>query len=159
LFDKIKNKDPYKIYSTLIGATLDDRQLQTAPIFGLEIAFPFWDRKVQKYINALPRHYKYRKNETKVLFKEVLKNNIPSHIWERPKHSFDYPFDRLLRHNNCEILKKYLAKDALNDHLLFIPFIVEEYVKKFKDGDSTVKFKIWSLIVFQAWYYNYYKSL
>lgn len=159
IFAENSEKEPYELYSMLLGSTADDRQHQTAPLFGLNIAYPYWDRNVQKFVKQLPLEYKYNNGTSKILFRRLLEEFIPSNIWDKPKHSFDYPFEKLLRHNDCELPKSYLSKNAVNEHMLFIPLVAEKYLQRFLKGDASVKFKIWALVVFQAWYFNYYKQL
>ena len=158
LFAEHSHKEPYELYSILIGALADDRQLQTAPLYDIDIAFPFWDRKVQEYVKNLPLKYKYHDGTSKILFRKLLEELIPTNIWDKPKHPFDYPFKNLLIYSDYKLPKLFLSRDVIKKQGFFDSFIVEKYLKKFLDGDDSIKFKIWALVVFQAWYFNHYQT-
>ena len=158
LFAEHSHKEPYELYSILIGALADDRQLQTAPLYSIDIAFPFWDRKVQEYVKNLPLKYKYHNGTSKILFRKLLEELIPINIWDKPKHPFDYPFKNLLIYNDYKLPKLFLSRDVIKKQGFFDSLIVEKYLKKFLDGDDSTKFKIWALVVFQAWYFNHYQT-
>jgi asparagine synthase (glutamine-hydrolysing) len=158
LFSEHSDKEPYELYSLLIGALPDDRIHQTFALLEKKVAFPFFDRSVQEFVRRLPLRYKYGNGTSKVLFREALGEVLPSNIWDKPKHGFDYPFENLLRYKNNELPKTLLSKNAVDIHRLFDFTVIEQYLHRFLSGDDTVKFKIWALIVFQAWYLRHYKA-
>ena len=47
----------------------------------------------------------------------------------------------------------------LKKHGFFDKQVIEENKRKYFNGDDSVNFKIWALIVFQGWYENYYSNL
>ena len=159
IYNAHTDNDPYVLYSKLMGSLPDDRLHQCSSFFGLEVAFPFFDKKVQAYVRQLPLSYKYDKGCSKLLFRKALAKYVPEEVWTRPKHGFDYPFVRLLQSYDFGLVKTYLSPDALTKHGLFDPKVVEHYVKRFMDGDNSVKFKIWGLVLFQGWYENYFRKL
>lgn len=158
MYEENLHKDPFDLYSLLIGALPDDRIHQTASIFGVKVAFPYFDRNVQEFVRSLPLKYKYNDNTSKILFRKLLKEIIPLTIWDKPKHAFDYPFEQLLKHEDYKLPKTFLTREVLSEHGYFDSAIAEKYLKAFLSGDNSVKFKIWALVVFQAWYVSYYKN-
>lgn len=152
-------KQPYELYSMLIGALPDDRIHQSASSVGLNVEFPYFDREIQGFVKGLPLKYKYNQGISKFLFRELLNEFVPLSIWDKPKHGFNYPFENLMRYDDCRLLRSFLSGDMLREHMLFDPLVAERYLQRFLNGDDTVKFKIWALVVFQAWFFNYYKLL
>lgn len=159
LYSRNSRKEPYELYSMLIGALPDDRIHQSASLFELNVEFPYFDHDIQRFIKGLPLKYKYNHGISKLLFRELLNEFIPISIWDKPKHGFNYPFEKLLRHDDCGLLRSFLSRDMIGQHMLFDPLITEKYVQRFLNGDDAVKFKIWALVVFQAWFFNYYRLL
>jgi len=157
IFKKNSSKEPYELYSILIGTLPDDRIHQTSAIFDREVVFPFFDQSVQEFVRNLPTKYKYNNGVHKILYKNLLEEFIPRNIWEKPKQGFNYPFENLLKYNDYNLPKTFLSNDAISIHGFFDPLIVEEYLQRFLNSDDTVKFKIWALVVFQAWYLRHYK--
>lgn len=84
---------------------------------------------------------------------------MPQTIWDVPKHGFDYPFEQLLRYRDDFLLDEYLSPEALAQHGFFNPAVVDGYLKRFRAGDLSLRFKIWALVMFQAWYRNFYLVL
>ena len=152
-------KSPYELYSMLMGALPDDRIHQSAVIWGPEVGFPFFDREVRKYVHGLPFQFRYGDKESKRLFRVLLEKYVPRAIWDVPKHGFDYPFEKLLLYRDAELIREYISASSLAEHNLFDSSMVNNYTQRFLSGDHTLKFKIWALVVFQAWYGNYYKRL
>lgn len=158
IYNANKNKSPYELYSMLMGALPDDRVHQSSAVFGPEVRFPFFDRDVQAYVRSLPITFRYSKNEPKKMYREILKRYVPQHIWDVPKHGFDYPFEKLLLYRNGELVRQYITKEKLERHNLFDVEKVIHYTQKFLQGDFSLKFKIWGLVVFQGWHENYYRK-
>lgn len=159
LFVKNLRKTPYEIYSRLMGALPDDRVNQSSSITGVNVSFPFFDRKIQTYVRSLPMPYRHRKGLSKKLYRDLLRKYIPAEIWDVPKHGFNYKFWNLMQYNNFELIETLLAKKELMEHGLFDTAVVDEYVKRFKSGDPNVRFKIWGLVMFQGWYRNFYSKV
>lgn len=159
MYEENLHKDPFDLYSLLIGALPDDRIHQTADLFGVNVALPYFDRNVQEFVRSLPFKYKYNNKTSKVLFRKLLKDIIPLSVWDKPKHAFDYPFEQLLKHEDYKLPNTFLSRDVINEHGYFDSALADKYLRIFLNGDNSVKFKIWALVVFQAWYLSYYKLL
>ncbi|WP_429885861.1 asparagine synthetase B family protein [Geoalkalibacter halelectricus] len=150
---------PYELYSSLMGNLPDDRIHQSSAVFGPEVAFPFFDPIVRSFVRSLPHEYRYTPDEPKRLFRSLLGRYVPQAIWDVPKHGFDYPFEQLLRYRDDFLLGEYLSPEALAHHGFFNPAVVDSYLKQFRAGDLSLRFKIWALVMFQAWYRNFYLAL
>ena len=159
LYDKHRTLSPYDLYSLLIGALPDDRIHQASALFGLAVAFPYFDRKVQSFVRRIPFADKYDRGVSKVLYRQLLEEHLPSYLWDIPKHGFDYAIDRLMRHDNCALLSRYLSQEAITAHGLFSFPVVQRQLTYFLSGDSRSQFRLWALLLFQAWYHNHYLAL
>lgn len=150
------NKTPYELYSLLMGNLPDDRIHQSRAIFGPEVSFPFFDRNIQSFVRNLPMHFRYAPDEPKKLFRHLLGRYVPQTIWDVPKHGFDYPFESLMCYRDNYLIRKYLSPESLSRHGLFDAKIATECINSFLAGDRSKRFKVWALVVFQAWYENSY---
>jgi asparagine synthase (glutamine-hydrolysing) len=159
IYDNNRDKTPFELYSMLMAALPDERIHFCSSIFGPDVVFPFFDRTIQAFVRNLPLSHRYANGITKVLFRKALESYLPRDLWNVPKHGFDYPFADLLRSNGCELVNSYLSQHALAKHEFFDKSIVKRFVQRFTGGDRTVDFKIWGLVVFQAWYQNFYEKL
>lgn len=150
-------QSPYELYSLLMGNLPDDRIHQSREIFGPEVVFPFFDHTIQSFVRSLPLTYRYAPDKPKKLFRHLLGRYVPQEIWDVPKHGFDYPFENLMTYHDNYLIKTYLSPESLAQHGLLDPEIVTKYVHDFLAGDLSLRFKIWALVVFQAWYDNFYR--
>lgn len=158
-FEDHKNKGIYELYRQLLMSMPDDRITESLKIYGLRPCFPFWDSRVKSLLQKVPFEYKYFNGQNKYLYKKLLGKYVPEDIWNVPKHGFDYPFEKLLQYRSNELIKNYLSFSSLKNYGFFDPQVVDDYVRRFMNGDLSVRFKIWGLIVFQAWYENYFLNL
>jgi len=156
LFTENRNLNPLELYSLLIGSLPDDRVHQIARICKQEIAFPFFDRKLQAFVRSLPLKMRYRKGKEKLLYRKTLEGLVPSQLWCRPKHGFNYPFERLLKYKDYLLPRELLKKEFLDLHGFFDTSVVQSYLNKYILGDVSLRFKIWALVVFQGWYLFHY---
>jgi asparagine synthase (glutamine-hydrolysing) len=151
-FNGYKKKGIYELYRQLMISMPDDRLIEPLRYYKVKPVLPFFDKSLREYIDSLPFHLKFKDGAGKVLYRELLGKYIPKDLWDVPKHGFDYPFQKLLRHDNSKLLRTYLSKDAISECGFFDFSVVDNYLQKFIRGDNTVKFKIWALMIFMAWY-------
>lgn len=153
------DKNPYELYSMLMGALPDDRIHSCSSMFGPDISFPFFDRTIRTYVRKLPMKHRYTEGTSKILFRELLNEYVPQEIWNVPKKGFDFPFADLLRADNFELIRTYLSDQSLSQHGFFNKRILQPCIDQFIKGNPQVNFKIWGLVLFQAWYENFYKKI
>jgi asparagine synthase (glutamine-hydrolysing) len=143
--------DHFDRYSALLGNLPDDRVHQAAELTGLQVRFPYWDRDVEQLIRGLPRDYRYTEAEPKRLLRALLGRYVPRHVWDAPKHGFDFPFVTLLQYDALALVRRYLDTGLLKRQGLVEARRVVEYVRAFQAGDSGLGFRIWALVVLFAW--------
>lgn len=155
-FREHRNEGAYELYRKLLINMPDYRITDTCRLMGFDPIFPFFDRDLRVFVEALPMDYKYRQGENKALYKALLAQMVPREIWDVPKHGFDYPFEKLLLYKDADLVTRYMNTEALRQHNFFDLTMVENYRQKFLAGDHSLKFKIWNLVVFQCWYEKFY---
>lgn len=64
---------------------------RSSMFYSLETRAPFLNSKLINLAYSLPEKYKITKNETKIILKEILKEYVPSNLFERPKMGFGIP--------------------------------------------------------------------
>jgi asparagine synthase (glutamine-hydrolysing) len=138
-------------YSALMGNLPDDRVHQAAQATGLRIRFPYGDARVADLVRSLPHEYLYSQKQPKRLLRELLARYVPAHLWDQPKHGFDFPFVAFMRHDEHAVLRRYLASDVLERHGLLHGDIVEAYLDRFIQGDDSLGFRIWGMLVLFGW--------
>ncbi len=137
----------------------DYRIIETVRLMGFNPVFPYHDQDFKQLILSIPDKHKHRGNETKALYRAILETMVPRNIWDVKKHGFNFPFEKLLLHKDADLVNRYIGDTALQQQTFFDKSMVREYRDKFLDGDSSLKFKIWALVVFQCWYEKHYSDL
>lgn len=91
-----------------------DREARDA---GVEVRFPFWDRRLIDYALALPTEAKLRGGWTRMILREALRRDLPDKVlWRRDKHDFSAQLLRGLRRSawvsteRLEALRPLLAR-------------------------------------------------
>lgn len=156
VFNQNSKSNALNLYSMLLSNMPDDRIHEMANLCDLTVRFPFWDKDIVNFVKGLPDSYKYKKGVPKRLLRELLSKYIPESFWNKPKQGFNFPFELLLKYNDFELIKKNLNADTLNQHGFFNSQVVKDYVNRYINGDTSLRFKIWALIVFQAWYSKHF---
>jgi asparagine synthase (glutamine-hydrolysing) len=135
----------------LLGNLPDDRVHQAAELTSLRVRFPYGDRRVVDLVRGLPLAYRYTDAEPKRLLRALLGRYVPRHLWDVPKHGFDFPFVDVLHYDSHALVRRYLGPRVLERHGLVDPAMVENYAQAFRAGDRSMGFRIWGLVVLFAW--------
>ena len=91
--------------------------------------------------------------------KDTFHSLLPDKFEKLPKIGFGIPIDRWFRNELRGMVEELLNKENIEKQQLFnwdyVNQILEEhYAGKKNNGD-----KIWTLIVFQKWYYTYFVNM
>ena len=146
----------FEKYSAMYRYASDDRIHQAGRVFGVNVRFPFWDQKVQSFADGLRKEFRYKDGEQKRIIAAALEKHVPKDILSIQKTGFVFPIVEFMKQNNGELIHAHLNSKALKMHELFDYKLVQSTVDRFLDGDNSMKFKVWGLIVFQAWYQHHY---
>jgi asparagine synthase (glutamine-hydrolysing) len=146
----------FEKYSALYRYASDDRIHQAGRVFGVNVRFPYWDQKVQSFADGLRKEFRYKNGEQKRIIGAALREYIPDKILKIRKTGFIFPIDEFMKNNNGEVIRMYINTDSLKKHELFNSRVVKSTVDRYLAGDDSMKFKVWALVVFQAWYENHF---
>ncbi len=126
---------------------------------GLEIRSPFLDHEVVDFAFTLPTSYKINGKMKKRIVQDAFRKLLPPELYNRPKKGFDVPLQGWFRNElSGFIFDNLLSPSFIREQGLFsYPAIaaVKEQLYSSSPGDSVEV--LWTLIVFQSWYKNYYQ--
>lgn len=125
---------------------------------GLEVREPMLDHKLVEFAFGLPIEFKYSQGITKRILRDILRRYLPDELVDRSKHGFSVPLGDWLRGPLRDLALDYLSFDRIHRQGLFDPVFVQETVTQFFSGARTSPKKIWSLVVFQAWYEQWLRN-
>jgi asparagine synthase (glutamine-hydrolysing) len=100
----------------IMPATLEMLE-QTAAPFGVEVRFPFWDRRLIEFCLGLPPQFKIRDGCTRWIMRRAMEGLLPAEVqWRREKSDMSHSFKHCLFKHGLGDLN--MADAAANKHLL-----------------------------------------
>lgn len=117
----------------------------------LETRAPFLDRDVIEFAWSLPMHMKIRNGKGKWLLRQLLDRHVPRKLMERPKMGFGIPLDQWLRGPLREWGEALLEEDRLKREGYLDPAPIREAWGRHQRGEASFGYRLWSVLMFQAW--------
>lgn len=124
---------------------------RAAMAVSLETRVPLLDRDLVEFAWRLPLGLKIRGNTTKWILRQVLYRSVPAELIERPKMGFGIPLDSWLRGPLRRWAEALIDQRRLLDEGFFHPAAVRDAWTALMRGDSRQQFKLWGILMFQAW--------
>ena len=124
----------------------------------LECRAPFLDHALIEFCMKIPPQMKLKNNNMKYLLKNAFKNDLPEEILNRPKHGFGAPVENWLKKPLRQMTFDYLAPGCKIESLInriAIDSIIESVYKLNKCEDYRVPFKLWLILILEAWMRSY----
>ena len=168
LFDNKKHSKP-SLYRDHVGTIETVNDMLTADYLGylhddnlckvdraamsvsLETRVPFLDKNLIKFAQELPFKYKIRKNESKWILKESLFKKLDKSLFDRPKSGFAIPIHDWLRGDLKDWVNHLFYDLQAEDEELINYQVVRLYWTRFLNGDDSLAYPIWDLIMLRAW--------
>jgi len=130
---------------------------RTSMRHGLEVRAPFLDTAIVEFANSLPTSFKQKGFATKRILKETMRGKIPDEIINRPKKGFGIPLAQWLSSDLRPFCESVLSREEISKSGLF----KYEYVERLKDDHFAKRSnnykELWTLMVFQIWYNQWFK--
>ena len=117
----------------------------------LETRAPFLDRDVIELAWSLPQRMKLRDGQGKWALRQLLDRHVPRALVERPKMGFGVPLDQWLRGPLRDWAETLLAEDRLRQEGFFHPAPIRKAWKLHLRGNGDFGYRLWSVLMFQAW--------
>jgi len=117
----------------------------------LETRAPFLDRDVVEFAWSLPMSMKLRDGRGKWLLRQLLDRHVPRELVERPKMGFGIPLDDWLRGPLRDWAEALLDETRLRREGFLQPEPIRETWKRHLAGQASFGYRLWSVLMFQAW--------
>ncbi|ADU64297.1 MAG: asparagine synthase (glutamine-hydrolyzing) [Pseudodesulfovibrio sp.] len=117
----------------------------------LESRAPYLDHRVAEFAWRLPVSMLVAGGQGKRILRRVLDNYVPRALVDRPKAGFDVPLDRWLRGPLKAWAAELLAPDRLRRQGLFNEGVVARQLADHASGRRDNQYRLWNLLMFQAW--------
>ena len=117
----------------------------------LELRAPLLDHRVIELAWRLPQKYKIREGRSKWLLRRILDKYVPAKLIDRPKSGFGIPFGQWLRDPLREWVEDLLDEKKLKQEGFFQADVVRQYWQEHLSGQCNWQYKLWPILMFQAW--------
>lgn len=122
---------------------------------GLELRAPFTDHRLIEQLARVPRRYKLRGGQTKLLLRNAATHLVASKILNRQKIGFNPPMGLWLRGQLRPLLHDYLSERQLRHRGYFRSKVVQELIWDHLHGYRDYSLHLWALISFEEWHRQY----
>ncbi|MHC4277296.1 MAG: asparagine synthase (glutamine-hydrolyzing) [Planctomycetota bacterium] len=122
----------------------------------LEVRSPFLDTNLVEGVTRIPASFKLRNTQTKVLLKLLARKYLPKETIHRKKMGFGMPINKWFMEDLKPFILEEFDRKNVADVLNYkeIRKVVDGHLQGRKDNRT----KIWTLLIFQLWYKNYFKG-
>jgi asparagine synthase (glutamine-hydrolysing) len=121
--------------------------------FGLETRAPYLDHRLAAFAWTLPQNMRVNQEhgQGKTLLRELLYRYVPRELVERPKMGFGVPVGDWLTGPLRQWAEELLDPTSLEQQGYLRPEPVTRAWMRLKMGRSEEQFRVWNLLMFQAW--------
>lgn len=148
----VVNKMLYLDISTLLPNEILFFNDMLSMAHSVEVRTPFLDYRMVELACTISDTLKIRDGMLKYILRKVAARYLPKEILERPKEGFVLPKNQWMRGEMLPMIRETLTEERLAAHGLFDGAYVNGLLNRFVDGDETLTFKLWTLVMFQIWY-------
>ena len=124
---------------------------RAAMAVSLETRAPFLDHRVVELAWRLPMHMKLRDGRGKWILRQLLDRHVPRSLVERPKMGFAIPLDAWLRGPLRDWAADLLDEGRLRREGFLEPRAIVRAWRSHMRGDGSFGYRLWSVLMFQAW--------
>lgn len=122
--------------------------------FSIEARVPFLDRELVENVLGIPARLRTRRYDAKYLLKEALGDVLPRELLQMPKKGFVLPYNAWLKKELKEMVIDYCTGDTIKRQNVFSPEIEQELIAPFYDGNDELTPLVWTVLMFQRWFFN-----
>ena len=121
----------------------------------LEVRVPLLDFRIVNFVNDLPTYCKIDAKKSKKILWDSYAEKLPKEVYSRRKMGFEVPLEKWLKKSMQPILADLTSDNKLK-HQLFDDNYIKNLLHSFSISGKidNIGFRLWSLLVFQYWFYK-----
>jgi asparagine synthase (glutamine-hydrolysing) len=136
----------------VMPATLEMLEQAAAP-FGVEVRFPFWDRRLVEFCLGLPPQLKIRDGCTRWIMRRSMEGLLPAEVqWRRGKSNMGHSFKHCLFKHGMDNMNE--AEAAADKHLLayVCPRHLDDARRRFRaNSEDRATLFLWQVANLTLW--------
>ncbi|MCB0756024.1 MAG: asparagine synthase (glutamine-hydrolyzing), partial [Flavobacteriales bacterium] len=119
--------------------------------YSLEARVPILDHTVVEFALNLDPKLKVKDAVAKYLLKQVLFDNVPKELFDRPKWGFSIPLDKWLKTDLSYLVDEFLNEKSVNEVGILKWSEVKSLLAKWRSGQNHLYNRVWLMILLQQW--------
>ena len=159
-FDQVRHSDflnqmlylDTKIFMTSLNLNYNDKMSMASSV---EVRVPFLDRELAEFAaHSIPPGLKLKgflRPTTKYIFRQSMKDILPTEVLRQPKAGFAAPVDYWLAHDLREMVDDLLCDSSIRSRGLFQPYRVRRLIDEHRRGSEDWSMQIWQLLTLEHW--------
>ena len=120
--------------------------------YALEARSPLLDHELMEFAAAIPADLKVDGREKKWVFREALREWLPTDILDRPKQGFTVPIGHWLRGELHDLAREVLLDRGSLGRGYFRAEAVESMLERHSAGADEETKRLWALFMFELWH-------
>ncbi|MBI1286925.1 MAG: asparagine synthase (glutamine-hydrolyzing) [Flavobacteriales bacterium] len=117
--------------------------------YSLETRVPILDHTVVEFALNLDPKLKVKDGVSKYLLKQVLFDNVPKELFDRPKWGFSIPLDKWLKTDLSYLVDEYLNEKSVTEVGILKWSEVKFLLAKWRNGQNHLYNRVWLMILLQ----------
>ena len=117
----------------------------------VEVRPPFLDHRIVNFAAGLPRRFKIRGTQTKLVLRELMKKALPASVLNRPKTGLDIPIHEWFRGILKPLLVESLNEETVRQTGLFHWSAVERLIEEHQNRRASWGYHLWGLLTLILW--------
>ncbi len=117
----------------------------------LEARAPLLDHKLIEFVTRIPARLKMKGNETKHIFKEAIRDFVPTEILNRPKQGFGVPVNQWINQQLRGRMRETLTGTRARNRGLveqgYVELLLDEHERNRRDHGT----QLWALFMLELW--------
>jgi asparagine synthase (glutamine-hydrolysing) len=141
-----------KIFMASLNLNYNDKMSMASSV---EVRVPFLDRELAEFAAwSIPPNLKLKgffRPVTKHIFREGMRDDLPTEVLRQPKAGFAAPVDYWLANDLREMVDDLLGETAIRQRGLFEPKTVRRFVDEQRSGAEDWSMQIWQFLTLENW--------
>ncbi|ADZ09096.1 asparagine synthase [Methanobacterium lacus] len=148
--NKLNTKEiHYKKITSSVNETVFGTIDRRVANFGIEVRFPFYDKRLVEFCYAIPNEMKFKNGWNRYILREAMKNIMPDEIRERvDKNNFSKSFEKSFIKYEFNYIQNILKNDKLIRNYVNLELFNSCRIDRFKESDF---FDLWIIILISIW--------
>jgi len=122
----------------------------------LEVRAPFTDYRLLEFAMQVPGHMKVRRNTTKWITRQALRDILPREVLDKKKMGFNPPLPQWINGELRPVIAQFLSPGAIERRGLFRPDAVQKLLRDHAENRRDNALKIWALLMIEVWQRMYF---